>query len=262
MKVSDFNYELPEELIAQTPISKRDESRLMILDRKSKKIEHKIFKNIIDYLHPKCDPTDLFNFEDTEIIHMIFHVDGKLKSTSYIISDVVSSIKNTLNLNYGIDAVNFGDNVYDSDYVRLIDEVNGVDNHISYVELYKEGEFLTAIVNGSYQGSFYLPIYPIDYKSVKFYIKRNTDVNSVYEEFATCNYYGNIEGVGIYLTPNSQLNLNNGNGVLNISQNSKLTGDAQNYTIKIVYQSIDKNIINTSRSNILCYEDAIINLTY
>ena len=52
MKVSDFNYELPENLIAQTPIKKRDESRLMVLNRKNKTIEHKIFKDIIDYLEP------------------------------------------------------------------------------------------------------------------------------------------------------------------------------------------------------------------
>lgn len=43
---------LPEELIAQTPIEKRDESRLMILDKNTGKIEHKIFKDIIDYLEP------------------------------------------------------------------------------------------------------------------------------------------------------------------------------------------------------------------
>ena len=52
MRVSDFNYELPEELIAQTPIKKRDESRLMVLDRSKRTIEHKIFKDIIDYLKP------------------------------------------------------------------------------------------------------------------------------------------------------------------------------------------------------------------
>ena len=52
MKVSDFNYNLPEELIAQTPLEKRDESRLMVLDRKTKTIEHKRFKDIIDYLEP------------------------------------------------------------------------------------------------------------------------------------------------------------------------------------------------------------------
>ena len=52
MKVTEFDYELPEELIAQTPIEKRDESRLMVLNRKEYTIEHKTFKDIIDYLEP------------------------------------------------------------------------------------------------------------------------------------------------------------------------------------------------------------------
>ena len=52
MDVKDFYYDLPEELIAQVPIKKRDESRLMVLDRKNQTIEHKIFKDILDYLKP------------------------------------------------------------------------------------------------------------------------------------------------------------------------------------------------------------------
>ena len=52
MKVSDFDYELPEELIAQVPIEKRDESKLMVLNREKKNIENKVFKDIIDYLNP------------------------------------------------------------------------------------------------------------------------------------------------------------------------------------------------------------------
>lgn len=52
MNVSDFYYDLPEELIAQTPIEKRDESRLMVLNRAKQTIEHKTFKDIIDYLEP------------------------------------------------------------------------------------------------------------------------------------------------------------------------------------------------------------------
>ena len=52
MKVSDFNYELPEDLIAQVPIKNRDMSRLMVLDRNKKTIEDKIFKDILDYLKP------------------------------------------------------------------------------------------------------------------------------------------------------------------------------------------------------------------
>lgn len=52
MKLEEFNYELPKELIAQHPLEKRDNSRLMVLDRVNKTIEHKIFKDIIDYLNP------------------------------------------------------------------------------------------------------------------------------------------------------------------------------------------------------------------
>ncbi|MCX7904071.1 MAG: tRNA preQ1(34) S-adenosylmethionine ribosyltransferase-isomerase QueA [Caloramator sp.] len=52
MKVKDFYFHLPEELIAQKPLEKRDESRLMILDRKTGEIEHRIFKEIIEFLNP------------------------------------------------------------------------------------------------------------------------------------------------------------------------------------------------------------------
>ena len=52
MKVSEFNYDLPEELIAQVPIKNRDESRLMVVNREKRTIEHKTFKDIIEYLEP------------------------------------------------------------------------------------------------------------------------------------------------------------------------------------------------------------------
>ena len=52
MKLSDFNYELPGELIAQDPLEKRDNSRLMVLHRSSGEVEHKHFYDIIDYLNP------------------------------------------------------------------------------------------------------------------------------------------------------------------------------------------------------------------
>lgn len=52
MKLSEFDYELPKELIAQKPYEKRDEARLMVLDKENKTIEHKVFKDILDYLKP------------------------------------------------------------------------------------------------------------------------------------------------------------------------------------------------------------------
>jgi len=52
MNTSDFNYDLPLELIAQTPAEPRDSSRLLVYHRDTDKTEHKIFHDVIDYLHP------------------------------------------------------------------------------------------------------------------------------------------------------------------------------------------------------------------
>ena len=52
MKTSDFDYELPQELIAQTPVEPRDSSRLLVYHRDTGAVEHKIFRDVIDYLNP------------------------------------------------------------------------------------------------------------------------------------------------------------------------------------------------------------------
>ena len=63
MKLSQFKYNLPKELIASKPNDNRDASRLMIIDRQKKTIEHKMFPDIIDYF----DEHDLFVFNDTKV---------------------------------------------------------------------------------------------------------------------------------------------------------------------------------------------------
>jgi len=52
LQTKDYWYDLPEELIAQTPLQKRDTSRLMVLDRKTGEISHRHFYDVLDYLHP------------------------------------------------------------------------------------------------------------------------------------------------------------------------------------------------------------------
>ena len=64
MKKSDFYYDLPEELIAQTPLEKRDTSRLMVLDKKTGQVQHKHFYDIIDYLQAG----DCLVINDTKVI--------------------------------------------------------------------------------------------------------------------------------------------------------------------------------------------------
>ena len=64
MKTDDFDFYLPEELIAQHPLEKRDSSRMLVLDRKTGEIEHKHFKDIIDYL----DDNDVLVLNDTKVL--------------------------------------------------------------------------------------------------------------------------------------------------------------------------------------------------
>ncbi|MDN5341585.1 tRNA preQ1(34) S-adenosylmethionine ribosyltransferase-isomerase QueA [Oceanotoga sp. DSM 15011] len=63
-RIEEYDYYLPQEQIAQDPVEPRDSSKLMILDREKKTIEHKIFREIIDYLNPK----DLLIVNNTKVI--------------------------------------------------------------------------------------------------------------------------------------------------------------------------------------------------
>ena len=64
MFVKDFDYELPQELIAQYPMEPRDHSRLMVVDKNTGEIEHKHFYDLLDYL----EPGDVLVFNDTRVI--------------------------------------------------------------------------------------------------------------------------------------------------------------------------------------------------
>jgi len=69
MKTSDFDYYLPEELIAQTPLEKRDSSRLLVLNKNTGEMEHKHFYDIIDFLKPG----DVLCLNDTRVIPARLH---------------------------------------------------------------------------------------------------------------------------------------------------------------------------------------------
>lgn len=81
MKLSDYDFYLPEELIGQTPAEPRDSSKLMVLNKNTKEIEHKIFRDIIDYLKAgdvlvrnstKVIPARLIGKKETGGIHEVF----------------------------------------------------------------------------------------------------------------------------------------------------------------------------------------------
>ena len=64
MNIEDYNYELPKELIAQVPLANRSSSRLLVVDRKDKTYEDKVFTDVIDYLNEG----DALVINDTKVI--------------------------------------------------------------------------------------------------------------------------------------------------------------------------------------------------
>ncbi|MEA3444469.1 MAG: S-adenosylmethionine:tRNA ribosyltransferase-isomerase, partial [Bacteroidota bacterium] len=69
MKLSQFKYNLPEELISLYPSKNRDESRLMVIDRKSGSIKHHVFKDVINFFEEK----DVFVFNNTKVFPARLH---------------------------------------------------------------------------------------------------------------------------------------------------------------------------------------------
>lgn len=64
LKTSDFNFDLPQELIAQHPCEPRDAARLLVMNRKTQTTEHRIFRDITEYLHPG----DVLVINDSKVI--------------------------------------------------------------------------------------------------------------------------------------------------------------------------------------------------
>lgn len=69
MKLSQFKFNLPDELIARHPLPERDEARLMVIDRRTGEITHRIFKDLIDFY----DDGDVMVFNDTQVFPALLY---------------------------------------------------------------------------------------------------------------------------------------------------------------------------------------------
>ena len=139
MKVEEFDYYLPDDLIAQTPLEKRDTSKLMVLDKKTGKICHKHFYDIIDYL----DSGDTLVLNDTKVLPA--RLIGEKKSTNAVIEVLLLKniegdtweclVKPARRIHVG-DVVSFGDDLL----------------NLTCTEVKDEG---IRVFNASYEGIFY-----------------------------------------------------------------------------------------------------------
>ncbi len=138
MKVEEFDYDLPEDLIAQTPLKERSSSRLLVLDKTTGEIAHRKFYNIIDYLRPG----DTLVLNDTKVLPA--RLIGEKKETKAIIEILLLKnieknlweclVKPARRVKIGT-IVNFGDG-------RLVAKcIKEFDNGIRHFELIYEGIF-------------------------------------------------------------------------------------------------------------------------
>lgn len=211
---------------------------------------------IVEDLHKKNDPTDLIKFETVEKIPLIFNIDGVVQNSSYTLIQVKADIESALKENYAIENIDFNENIYNSDFVKIIDNVKGLRNHNSSIWIKKDGYFLTE----AYVGSFNLPIFPIEYSTIEFYIQDTSVVDPQLKLFAKCDVNGNIIGETGYNTNGSNLNITTGVGALVI--NSGVTGNYNTQFIKILYKSANPDLMLNNRYSIFYYDSSNITLNY
>ena len=125
MRTDDFDFELPEELIAQTPIKNRDQSRMLVLDKKTGEIEHKHFNNILDYLNEN----DVLVLNDTKVMPARLY--GQKEETNALIEILLLKektnntweclVKPAKRVKIGT-VVNFGDGILKAECIEIKDE--------------------------------------------------------------------------------------------------------------------------------------------
>ncbi|AME09245.1 MULTISPECIES: tRNA preQ1(34) S-adenosylmethionine ribosyltransferase-isomerase QueA [Gemella] len=125
MKLEEFNFNLPEELIAQTPLLKRDTSKLLMVDRKNNNYKHKVFSDIIDYFNPG----DTLVLNNTRVMPARLY--GEKKGTGAAIEVLLLKtkehniweclVKPAKRIKIG-SIVSFGDGVMEAECIKVMDD--------------------------------------------------------------------------------------------------------------------------------------------
>ena len=126
LATSDFYYDLPEELIAQSPSDERDGCRLMVLDRENGSVEHKIFRDIIDYLSPE----DMLVVNSSKVYNEDYE---KMKELASELGSLPDAVAEKINEAF---SDNFGDVILecvDDGYAVIADYREDVENWLTKI---------------------------------------------------------------------------------------------------------------------------------
>ena len=167
MKLSQFKFRLPEELIAQYPIDHRDEARLMVVNRKTGEIEHKVFKDILEYF----GDGDVMVFNDTKVFPALLY--GNKEKTGARIEVFLLRELNADNKLWDVlvepaRKIRIGNKLYFGDDESMVAEV--IDNTTS------RGRTLRFLYDGPHD-EFKKALYALGHTPLPAYIKREANAD-------------------------------------------------------------------------------------
>ncbi len=200
-------------------------------------------------------PSDIVSFHNVEFIYMTVVSNVRVENENYLLDEMASTVKDTIIDTYEIENMSFRQEVYESNYQRLIDEIEGVQYHTTEFSFYKK----TVFESGFAITNTILPIHPIEEGSIKV-VAETLDGETSYEIVSS--------DVGGALTPEATydpfttgtIDYTTGDLTLVLDGTGPLGNEAE-YIVKIYYDSVSKDILPEFRYQILNLDSDAVNVT-
>lgn len=211
--------------------------------------------DMLERITEKKPVTDIIQFMPVDFVYMAFHSALKVSDRNYLLPEVVQSVEDAIWAAYNIEKLDFKQNIYETNYKRLIDEVPGVDYHNSYIELYWEGNFLAGD-DGSgtaYSTSGNLQIFDIEPGTLEVWVYRDDESSPLTIKAAVDNEAGVIVDANLSVQSGS---VNYSTGAFSIAiDDVSITGAYQDYYVRVYYRPVDLDIKPKKRNQVLFLKD-------
>ena len=210
-------------------------------------------QNILKKIYKKCDPTNIYQFEECEKIPLVFNIDCNINDSSLTPSVIKSYITTALNSNYKLSTMNFGESIYLSDVISLLDSVDGIDNLLLTFQSYISDELTT----NSFKDT--IPIQSVE--SAELYVIENDTSTKV----ATVDSNSVITSTSSTFEVNTDASIINlQSGLCNVvfSNDNDFDFDTNTYQYKLVYHFYENKNIDCENKQILYYDNCNITCNY
>lgn len=221
-------------------------------------------ETVRSFINEYKSPTDVMRFETVEFVKLKFYTNVFVRDRSQLLSSVKSAVLVTLQQQYSLDNVDFEQNLYESDYMALIDGIDGVDYHDTSIALVSFSSFNTS----SFEADIPLFLPPVKPQSVKVYVKHNSEDDSQYRLMATDDGAGNFTmEAGFARDPlTSSIDYSTGSANITISSGLPLAefdgSTFSDYDIRVENQVVASNFVLQKRQQIFQYYSAEISTQY